>query len=81
MTFNFKVLISLKDGIVDPQGQAVKKVLRRSGFYIENVRFGKIVSITIDAKDKDEARGIAVSVAKDVLSNPVLENYEIVMEN
>ncbi|KLO21955.1 phosphoribosylformylglycinamidine synthase [Marinitoga sp. 1197] len=75
--FFFEVLIILKDGILDPQGSATQKVLKRLEYPIDNIRFGKLITFEITAKDKDNAEKIAKEITYNSLINPVLENFEL----
>jgi phosphoribosylformylglycinamidine synthase len=80
-TFNFKINVSLKDGVTDPRGTAVRKVLSRSGYKVSNVRFSKLITLNIEAENLEKARFIAEEISKDILANPVLENYSIEDKN
>jgi phosphoribosylformylglycinamidine synthase PurS subunit len=75
--YAYKVSISLKNGVVDPQGESVKKVLLRSGYNIGNVRFGKVIDVEIEAGNKEMADKKIEEIADKILANPVLENYSI----
>ncbi|WP_129407999.1 phosphoribosylformylglycinamidine synthase subunit PurS [Marinitoga lauensis] len=73
----FEALITLKNGILDPQGLATQKVLKRMKYPIDNVRFGKLITFEIQAKDNVEAEKLANEITYNSLINPVLENYEL----
>ena len=76
--FTFEVLVSLKDGLLDPQGKAVEGSLPAMGFdNVEGVRVGKHIRLTLDAPDEAAARAQVREMATRVLSNPVIEEYEI----
>ena len=67
----------LKD-LLDPQGKAVLGGLKNLGLHqISDVRIGKHITLQIDAESEDAARAIADEAAKKVLSNAVMEFYEI----
>ncbi|WP_457560239.1 phosphoribosylformylglycinamidine synthase subunit PurS [Caminibacter sp.] len=75
-----KVLINvhLKKGVLDPQGKAVLHALQTLGFKnVEDVRVGKQIIINIKTDSKEEALKEAEEMAKELLANPVIENYEI----
>lgn len=76
-TFKFEVLISLKKGILDPQGSATEKVLKRLNYPVNNIRFGKNIELTINAETEEKAMKTVNEIADKLLSNPVLEKYEI----
>ena len=76
-SFKFEVLISLKNGILDPQGSATEKVLKRLNYSVNKVRFGKNIELTINEETEEKALKIVNEIADKLLSNPVLEKYEI----
>jgi len=73
----FEVLITLKNGILDPQGLATQKVLRRLEYPIDNVKFGKLITFEIEAENDEAANKMAEEITYNSLINPVLENYEL----
>ncbi|BBE31217.1 phosphoribosylformylglycinamidine synthase subunit PurS [Tepiditoga spiralis] len=76
-SFKFEVLISLKKGILDPQGSATEKVLKRLNYPVNSVRFGKNIELTVNEETEEKALKIVNEIADKLLSNPVLEKYEI----
>jgi phosphoribosylformylglycinamidine synthase len=77
--FTFEVLVSLKPGLLDPQGKAVEGSLPAMGFdNVERVRVGKHIKLTVEAPDEATARAQVQEMSMRVLSNPVIEDYEIV---
>ncbi|GAB6189005.1 phosphoribosylformylglycinamidine synthase subunit PurS [Marinitoga arctica] len=73
----FEVLITLKEGILDPQGSATQKVLKRMEYPIDNVKFGKLITFEISADNEEEAKNLANNITYNSLINPILENYEL----
>ena len=72
------VNVHLKKGVLDPQGKAVLHALETLGFKdVKDVRVGKQILIEIDTDDKEKAIKEAEEMAKELLANPVIENYEI----
>jgi len=70
--------ITLKDGVLDPQGKAIQNALNNIGFQgIEEVRQGKFVELIIDEKDKQKALLTVKSMCEKLLANTVIENYHI----
>ena len=70
--------IHLKNGVLDPQGKAIYNALNTLGFNnIKDVRVGKQILLNIDTNNKEEAIEIASKATKELLANPVIENYEI----
>ncbi|MEO1923390.1 MAG: phosphoribosylformylglycinamidine synthase subunit PurS [Nautiliaceae bacterium] len=72
------VNVHLKKGVLDPQGKAVLHALETLGFKdVKDVRVGKQIIIDIDTDDREKAVKEAEEMAKELLANPVIENYEI----
>ena len=74
-----KVFVVLKSGVLDPQGKAIHQSVETLGFGgIEDVRQGKYFEISFaDSVGEEEARAAAEKIAKDVLANPVIEDYRV----
>ena len=72
------VVVTLKNGVRDPQGTAVDTVLKRTGLE-ENasVQVGKYFKLSVSGQDESEAKEKLNKICQDVLSNPILEKYEI----
>jgi phosphoribosylformylglycinamidine synthase subunit PurS len=77
-----KVYVTLKPSVLDPQGKAIHHSVELMGFEkIEDVRQGKYFEIALDdAVTESEARTAAERIAKDVLANPVIEDYRVEVE-
>ena len=71
------VLVRPKQGILDPQGQAVETALEHLGFSVSAARVGKVVDIEIDATDPAEARAQVEKMCEQLLANPLMESYEV----
>ena len=71
------VLVRPKQGILDPQGQAVESALEHLGFAVAGARVGKVVDIEIDASDEADARAQVERMCEQLLANPLMESYEI----
>jgi phosphoribosylformylglycinamidine synthase subunit PurS len=71
------VLVRPKDGILDPQGQAVEDSLRKLGFSVGHARVGRLVELEVDAASEDEARAELDRMCRRLLANPLIESYEI----
>ena len=74
------VLVRPKDGILDPQGQAVEGSLRKLGFAVSDTRVGRLVDLEVDAADPDEARAQVERMCAELLANPLIESVEIELE-
>ena len=74
-----KVYVTLKLSVLDPQGKAIHHSAELLGFKkISDIRQGKYFEITLDdAATEGEARESAEKIAKDVLANPVIEDYRV----
>jgi phosphoribosylformylglycinamidine synthase len=77
-----KVYVTLKPGVLDPQGKAIQHSVELLGFdRIADVRQGKYFEIALDgALDEDTAREAVTRMAREVLSNPVIEDYRVELE-
>ncbi len=78
-----KVYVTLKPSVLDPQGKAIQHSVELLGFEgIADVRQGKYFEIRMadGALDKEDARGAAERMAREVLSNPVIEDYRVEIE-
>ena len=71
------VLVRPKQGILDPQGQAVESSLRELGFSIGGARVGRVVDLEVDAGDTASAREAVERMCEQLLANPLIETYEI----
>ncbi len=67
-----------KQGVNDPQGEAIKGGLDALGFDgIERVRSGKVIRIVIAAANADDARNAGIEMCEKLLANPVIEEYSL----
>jgi phosphoribosylformylglycinamidine synthase len=71
------VLVRPKQGILDPQGQAVESSLRQLGFSVDEARIGRVVDLEVDAADAATARAQVERMCEQLLANPLIESYEI----
>ncbi|HYP58421.1 MAG TPA: phosphoribosylformylglycinamidine synthase subunit PurS [Beijerinckia sp.] len=73
-----RVTVTLKNGILDPQGKAIEGALRSQGLAgIDNVRQGKIFDIEISVGDKAAAEGLLREACEKLLANMVVEDYRV----
>jgi phosphoribosylformylglycinamidine synthase PurS subunit len=77
-----KVFVSLKPGVLDPQGKAIQHSVELLGYSgISDVRQGKYFEIALDGTvDNTEARSSVEKIAREVLSNPIIEDYRVEIE-
>ena len=71
------VLVWPKQGILDPQGDAVQESLRKLGFEVDGVRIGRVIDLDVAADDTEEARAQIERMCAELLANPLIESVEI----
>ena len=72
-----KVIVMPKLSILDPQGVAVREAMRHHGLPgVKSVRVGKLLEVEVDGADEAAMH----EICRDLLSNPVIEDYELVLE-
>jgi phosphoribosylformylglycinamidine synthase PurS subunit len=71
------VLVRPKQGILDPEGQAVQSSLRQLGFSVDEARVGRVVDLEVEAPDAAAARAEVERMCEQLLANPLIESYEI----
>ena len=74
------VLIRPKEGILDPQGDAVRHSLQKLGFDVHAARVGRVVDLDVEADDVDGARAEIQRMCEELLANPHIESFEIRLE-
>jgi len=73
-----RVHITLKNGVLDPQGKAVQNALSSLGFDgVKDVRQGKFIEIELTETDKSAAQASVEQMCKTLLANTVIENYQV----
>jgi len=75
------VLVRPKAGILDPQGSAVEGSLRQLGFPVGEARIGRVIDLDVEAGSADEARSAVERMCEQLLANPLIESYEIAVED
>jgi phosphoribosylformylglycinamidine synthase len=76
-----RVHVTLKPGVLDPQGKAIEHALDTLGFGgIEEVRQGKVIELQLAETDPDAARAQVEEMCRKLLANTVIENYAIDLE-
>ena len=75
------VLVRPKEGILDPQGQAVEEALRHLGFHVGHARVGRVVDLEVAAADPDDARAEVERMCAQLLANPLIESFDIELES
>jgi phosphoribosylformylglycinamidine synthase len=79
MRFRFEIVVSLKEGLSDPQGKTIQDALPSLGWKnVSEVRGGKHFELVVDSPDEASAREQVEEMARRFLSNPVIEDFRIV---
>jgi phosphoribosylformylglycinamidine synthase len=77
-TMKARVHVMLKDGVLDPQGEAVKHALGALGFEgVEAVRQGKVIELDLAAADRAEAEAEVTAMCEKLLANTVIEKFTV----
>jgi len=75
------VVIRPKDGILDPQGDAVRHSLRKLGFDVSSVRVGRVVDLELEAPGRADAESQVQRMCAELLANPLIESFEFRLED
>lgn len=76
-----RVTVMLKDGVLDPQGEAVRHALHGLGHAgVQAVRQGKVIELDLAASDAEAARAEVAQMCEQLLANTVIESYRIDIE-
>jgi phosphoribosylformylglycinamidine synthase subunit PurS len=70
------VWVMLKSTVLDPQGQTIQRSLASLGYAkVQDVRQGKFFVLALDGMNRDEAKQLVERIAKNVLTNPIIEEF------
>ncbi len=73
-----RITVTLKTGVLDPQGRAIANALHALGFgNVEDVRQGKLIEVELKAEDEAIARTELDAMCRQLLANPIIENYRV----
>ncbi len=73
-----RVFVTLKNGVLDPQGEAIRHALGSLGFDgVEGVRQGKVIELDLSETDPEKAKSTITEMCEKLLSNTVIENYVV----
>jgi phosphoribosylformylglycinamidine synthase PurS subunit len=79
--YHSKILVTLRQSILDPQGKAVEHGTHSLGYErVRNVRIGKFVELDVDSASREEAEKITKEVSEKLLANPVMEDFSFTIE-
>jgi len=77
-----RVFVTLKNGVLDPQGKAIGHALNGLGFgEVGEVRQGKVIDLDLAEKDENAARASLKQMCEKLLANTVIEKYEIELKH
>lgn len=75
-----RITVTLKNGVLDPQGKAIEGALGALGFEgVDSVRQGKVFDVQIESSDRVKAEADLKAMCEKLLANTVIENYSIAM--
>jgi len=78
--FKASVFVTLKEGVLDPQGEAVRKSLHVLDYQgVEEVRIGKYIEVWLEAADKATALRQVEEMSDKLLANPIIEDFRVEM--
>jgi phosphoribosylformylglycinamidine synthase PurS subunit len=73
-----EVRVKLKEQVLDPQGEAIRRVLAGLGYgEVEQVRVGKLMLLEVAGRDQTAVRARIEEACREVLSNPIIEEFEV----
>ncbi|NJR13525.1 MAG: phosphoribosylformylglycinamidine synthase subunit PurS [Phyllobacteriaceae bacterium] len=80
MKYKARVTVTLKNGVLDPQGKAIQSALGSLGFEgVDGVRQGKVFDLAVEAADRKAAEASLKAMCEKLLANTVIENYAITL--
>jgi phosphoribosylformylglycinamidine synthase len=76
------ILVRPKPGILDPQGEAVQSSLRQLGFAVSEARVGRVIDLDLGngGGDREQARAELERMCEQLLANPLIESFEIALD-
>ncbi len=76
-----RIHVTLKNGVLDPQGKAIEHALSNMGFGgVDEARQGKYIELDLTETDKDKAHASVDEMCRKLIANTVIENYSIELE-
>ncbi|HYF92764.1 MAG TPA: phosphoribosylformylglycinamidine synthase subunit PurS [Symbiobacteriaceae bacterium] len=78
MLFKAEVKVTLKKGVLDPQGSAVEGAVKALGYTgVPQVRIGKYIELWVEAEDAEKATGLVQELGRKILTNPIMETFTV----
>ncbi|MEK6926055.1 MAG: phosphoribosylformylglycinamidine synthase subunit PurS [Nanoarchaeota archaeon] len=78
MSYLIEILVKPKDGILNPEARVIGEAAKSLGYDLKNLNKGKYFSYASEKSTKEEAEKEAKELSEKLLSNPIIEKYEIV---
>lgn len=76
-----RVMVRLRQGVLDPKGDAIKSALHTLGFdEVTRVRIGKLIELEVDAADETVAKDRLQKMADELLANPIMETFSVELD-
>jgi phosphoribosylformylglycinamidine synthase PurS subunit len=76
-----RVYVTLKEGILDPQGKTVLRALKSLGYEeVEDLRIGKYMELALEGGDERKLEARLLEMCEKLLANPIIENYRVEVE-
>jgi phosphoribosylformylglycinamidine synthase PurS subunit len=76
-----RVYVTLKEGILDPQGKTVLRALKSLGYEeVDDLRIGKYMELSLDGGDREKLDARLLEMCEKLLANPIIENYRVEVE-
>ena len=76
-----RVYVTLKEGILDPQGKTVLGALKSLGYEeVGDLRIGKYMELALDGEDRDKLEARLLEMCEKLLANPIIEDYRVEVE-
>ena len=80
--YRIEIRITPREGLLDPEGNAVRNALRSLEFSeVSSLRMGRLIQLMLPAPSPEAARERVEAMCRQLLANPVTENYEILLDN
>jgi len=78
MNYKIEIVVKRKEGVADPEGNTIYEALARLGYRdVNSVRVAKLFIIEVESNNPENAKILSNEIAEKVLTNPVIENFEI----
>lgn len=75
-----KIYITLKKGVLDPQGVTIQEALQNLGYqHVKETRVGKLIEVQLNSVSREEAEQQIHKMCQELLANPVIEQYEFTL--